>query len=287
VRNVATDNWDFATWDNGRVTVNRNHTETLRAAGLCSFQTFMHAERGEVAKNLRRDRTTLRINLRNPPGEANSFYLKRHLSPPWKEYVKPLLRFRRPIVGARNEWHAIQEFHRAGIPTMVPVAFGECGTESFLLTEAIDGCAKLSEWMQRQFGDDCSAAQKADDGETAAVVDAVARLARRMHSAGLHHQDFYLTHLLLPTDDADGSIYVIDLGRARRVRRLSSHWIVKDLAQLNYSARLFPQWARRRFLETYLDRCVQPSDRRLIRRIERKTARIARHGRKHNMTNEK
>lgn len=239
----------------------------------------MNYSGGRVAKNLLRERTTVQIELDDADGTRRAFYLKRHLPPPWKEYVKPLLRLTRPILGARNEWHAIIQFHKVGIETMIPVAVGERGRTSFLLTESIDGCQKLSQWMENsRRSNDTSA-----DHLTASMVDRVAQVARTMHAAGLHHQDFYLTHLMVPDDDPCRKLYVIDLGRACRRKRLSQRWIVKDLAQLNYSAGSLSQNDRRRFLECYLDRALQDSDRPFVRRIERKTEAIARHSRKNRL----
>ena len=274
-------NFALENWDDGRLTVNREFAETLRRGGLTDFDSFMFDERGEIAKNLLPERTTLRLSLPGRDGEPRDFYLKRHLPVPLKEYVKPWLRLTRPIVGARNEWDAILDFHQAGIPTMVPVAIGERGRKSFLLTEGIARCCKLSDWMETRLGENGSSA--AADDELAAIVDGVAHVARLMHRQGLHHQDFYLTHLLLPVDNRRRGVHVIDLGRARRRRHLGRRWIVKDLAQLNYSAKLFPAWTRRRFLERYLDRPLQPSDRHLRRQIDRKSDRIARHSRKHSL----
>jgi len=130
-----------------------------------------------------------------------------------------------------------------------------------------------------------------DGSRIASLLDDVAHIARRMHDAGLHHQDFYLTHLLLPdvpdrpTGGKEGGtgIHVIDLGRARYRRRLSRRWIVKDLAQLNYSARLLTHSDRRRFLELYLGRPLTLADRPFVRRIVRKSAAIARHSRKNRL----
>ena len=119
-----------------------------------------------------------------------------------------------------------------------------------------------------------------------------------MHAAGLHHQDFYLTHLMVPLDAicatplpaADRSpapdglrIQVLDLGRVRWQRRLSRRWIVKDLAQLDYSAPHFAASERMRFLAAYLGRRVETADRALIRRILRKSRAIARHSKKNGL----
>ena len=111
----------------------------------------------------------------------------------------------------------------------------------------------------------------------------VAKLARQMHDAGLHHQDFYLGHLLVPTHDVWSQILVIDLGRARKLARLSRHWVVKDLSQLLYSARDLDGWSVNAFLETYLDRELCPSDRRFYNRIGSKVAGIKQHSEKNRL----
>ena len=266
-------------WDEGRLTVNREFTEILRANKLTTFDSLMHFSGGRVAQNLLRERTTVQIELDGPDGVRRAFFLKRHLPPPWKEYVKPLLRFVRPILGARNEWNAIIQFHHVGIETMIPVALGARGRYSFLLTESIVGCHKLSQWMENgRRPDDASAVRL-----TSSIVDRVANVARTMHAAGLHHQDFYLTHLMVPDDDPCRTLYVIDLGRACRRKRLGRRWIVKDLAQLNYSARSLSPKDRLRFLEGYLGRTLRDSDRPFVRSIERKTIAIARHSRKNHL----
>ena len=97
------------------------------------------------------------------------------------------------------------------------------------------------------------------------------------------YQDFYLTHLMVPADDPEGELFVIDLGRVRRRRRLGKRWIVKDLAQLNYSTPHLSRDDRLRFLETYLARPLSRTDRPFIDRIERKTESIARHSRKNRL----
>jgi heptose I phosphotransferase len=271
---AAGERWDGERWDGGRVLIGRAFAELFRRHGLTTFEAVMGHREATVAKGVLRERTTVRIDLPDADGPARSFYVKRHTPPPWKEYVKPLLRLRRPILGARNEWEAIHHFRRAGIPTMTPVALGEDGRRSFLVTEAIEGCVKLSEWLPRA---------GVDGSDGAVVREQIAETARRMHAAGLHHQDFYLTHLLVPADDARSRLYVIDLGRVRHRTRLASRWVVKDLAQLAYSARDVPGWDDRDFLARYLGRPLAPSDRRLERRIETKVAAIHRHSRKNRL----
>lgn len=262
-------------WDAGRLQVNAAFADTLRQNGLTTFESLMHYTGGEVAKHLIAERPTTRIELQGPGGSVVC-YLKRHAPAKLKEYLKPLIRLRWPRIGARPEWEAIREFQRVGIPTMTPVAWGQKGRQSLLVTVAIDGCEKLSEWMQRTprptTPEQVAAARQ--------VIRDVAEVTRKMHQAGMHHQDLYAGHILLPHDASRG-IHLLDLGRVRRCRNLSTLWIVKDLAQLHYSTKWFTATDRVRFLKTYLGRPLQYSDRTIIRRILSKAAHIQAHSRKH------
>lgn len=271
--------FEFDAWDDGRLTVNRDWARVLQSHGLTTFDSLMHQSGGTVAKNLLRERTTTRFELSDDDGKTHGFYIKRHSRPPLKEYIKPWLRLRTPIFGARGEWEAMLRFHAAGIPTMVPVCLGERGSSSFVVTEAIEGHNKLSHWMEAAFQSNGSA----DRTKIENVIQRIATIAGMMHRAGMHHQDFYLTHLLLPPDESADGIRVIDLGRVRVRRRLATRWIVKDLAQLNYSAPFVTQSDRQRFLEAYLGRPLNDGDRRFVRKIARKSNAIARHSHKHSL----
>jgi len=271
--------FEFERWDEGRLIVNRRFAPLLQQQGLITFDKLMHLQGGRVAKNLLPERTTTRFVLTSGKHDEQAFYIKRHEPSPWKEYVKPWFRLTRPILGARYEWNAILEFHKAGISTMTPVAVGRLGPRSLLVTESLEGCQKLSDWLQSRNREN----RRTLHNSATRLIEAVARMTRAMHAAGLHHQDFYLNHLMVPTDDIHREVYVIDLGRARRRKQLSQRWLLKDLAQLNYSAELLSAGNRRRFLEVYLGRPLRRCDNGLIRRIQRKTQKIARHSRKNRL----
>jgi heptose I phosphotransferase len=269
----------FDAWDGGRLTVNRDFAGLLERHALTTFDAIANFSGGQIAKNVLAERTTTRLDLATGDGTTRTLYLKRHQPPQLVELIKPLFRLTWPIVGARNEWDAILRFHHVGIPTMVPVALGEKGGRSFVMTQAIEGCQKLTEWMDAR-------RQALRNGELAKlreIVAGVAAVAQRMHAAGLHHQDFYLTHLMVPENGRAARIHVLDLGRARQQTRLASRWIVKDLAQLNYSATGISASDRLRFLTQYLGRRPTPADRSLVRRVMRKSQAIARHSRKNGL----
>jgi tRNA A-37 threonylcarbamoyl transferase component Bud32 len=264
----------FEDWQGGKLRVNRDFAQILRTNQLDTFDALMNYTGGTIAKNLLVERTTTRITLQD--GErSRGFYIKRHSPSPLKEYIKPLLRLTWPILGARNEWNALFEFHAAGIPTMTPVALGEVGRYSFLVTEAIDGYTKLPAWLEQQ----------PPTADLSPVVNRVAEIARRMHAAGLHHQDFYLGHLLIHHCGDDFDVRVIDLGRARASAKLSKRWIIKDLAQLDYSSRHMRIREQVRFLHGYFggSRRLDPAEKRLVRRIRTKSRWIARHSQKNRL----
>ena len=162
---------------------------------------------------------------------------------------------------------------------MIPVARGEGSGRSFLLTAGIEGCCKLTEWMAAR----SSALHNGELRALRQIIAGVADVARTMHAAGMHHQDFYLTHLMFPQSGSSRPIHVLDLGRVRWRRRLSRRWIIKDLAQLDYSASRVTASDRLRFLTAYLGRAVKNTDRPLIRRVLQKSRAIARHSKKNGL----
>jgi hypothetical protein len=269
----------FDAWDGGRLTVNRDFARLLTRHSLTTFDAIANYSGGQVAKNAVRERMTTRLELTDAGGTTRTLYLKRHRRPRVFELIKPFFRFTWPIVGARNEWEAILRFHAARIATMVPVALGESGGRSFLVTQAIEGCQKLTAWME-------SHKHALRNGELATlrrIAAEVADVSRTMHAAGLHHQDFYLTHLMVPEHGTAAPIHVLDLGRSRFQPRLARRWIVKDLAQLNYSAAGVSASERLRFLEHYLGRRPTRADRALVSSVIRKSRWIARHSRKNRL----
>jgi heptose I phosphotransferase len=269
----------FDVWDGGRLTVNREFAPLLAKHALTTFEAIADYSGGQVAKHVLRERNTTRLDLPDAAGATRTLYLKRHQRPRVTELIKPLFRLTRPIVGARNEWEAILRFHEIGIATMVPVALGEAHGRSFLITQGIEDCQKLTAWVEAH-------RHSLRNGELKSlrkIAAGVADVTRTMHHAGMHHQDFYLTHLMVPESGAPAPIHVLDLGRARFQPRLARRWVVKDLAQLDYSAAGVPSSERLRFLARYLGRKTTRGDRTLVTQIVRKSRAIARHSKKNGL----
>ncbi len=274
---------EFTDWDGGRLRVNREDAAIFAAHGLTTFAALMSFSGGELARRVSA-RSTVRFTLADESGER-AFFLKRHERRPFRELWKPLLRLTYPVWGARAEWQAILWFHAAGIPTMIPAALGESHGQSLLVTRALDGCKCLLDWAEewRQGGAAPRGALAWGPAVPRHLIERVAAIARAMHEAGLHHQDFYLNHLFMASPVEPADVRVIDLGRVRRRRKLGARWIIKDLAQLDYSARRISPIDRLRFLRYYFGRRLKPADRALIARVRAKSRAIDRHTQKNSL----
>jgi heptose I phosphotransferase len=264
--------------DRGRLAINRRFAAAFEANRLTTFDAIFNFAGGRVVRSVG-SRSTAQILL-NAGGAGQRFYLKRHSAASLVERVKPVIHLSQPILGARNEWEAILRFHSAGIPTMTPVAFGESGGRSLVMTEDLGTSRTLLDWVNETAGSRPqrpAAASRDVVRLRRELVEHVASIARRMHAAGLFHQDFYLNHMLCCGDPNGLDIRVIDLGRVRERRGPATRWVMKDLAQLDYSARALSCADRLRFLRLYLGRPFQPADRWIIRWIALKSAWIASH----------
>ncbi|MGQ0636243.1 MAG: lipopolysaccharide kinase InaA family protein [Planctomycetaceae bacterium] len=272
---------DVAPCDEGWLTVGASFRHWLESLGLDSFEKLWNLDAGAVVRRVG-SRETSRVTLPTSTGPRD-FYLKRFGAPRWRDWLRTLLHMGWPIHGARPEWEAIHLFIAARIPTLTPVAFGESGDRSLLLTAGLSAHCNLLEFAGGRESGRLVPRSDLFARHARTVTHEVADLTRRMHAAGLHHQDFYLNHLLLCGDERSPEVRVIDLGRARQRRPLARRWIIKDLAQLNFSAQAIPWPSRLRFLRWYLGRPFSPADRRLARRIAFKSQRIASHTEKHRL----
>lgn len=265
---------EIESWDGGRMHVNRSFSKTLKEHGLTSFDSVARFRGVTVVRNVS-GHVTARFTLATSRGPAE-FFIKTHRFPPIKEFIKPLTQLRRPVVGARHEWDAMLRLHELGIPSMTPVAMGQRGFSSFVISEAVENCDNLAERLQQAPATERSLLQV-----KRRMINTVARIASHMHREGIHHQDLYLCHFLVPRNSDGLDIRLIDLGRVQMRRRLARRWIIKDLGQLCYSARQLTRSDHLRFMRAYLGRSVRPDDKPLLRKIACKAVAIARHSQKH------
>lgn len=257
----------------GEMFVSAEALPLLRGAGLTTFDDFMSFAGGTRICH-KRSRSVFRFEI-----DGRAFYLKRNRIH-GVEFWKALSRFQRPSLGAMIEWENILALQQVGIPTVTPVAMGErrcCGLEtaSFTLTEEIYGAEPLDVVVRREFAKPLTVAKRQ---EKWSLIRSLATLAKKFHGSGMNHQDFYLNHFFV---SKNGTLYLLDLQRVARRPRVPEHYRVKDLAQLNYSTQVyggFSRTDRMRFLLQYFGvERLRQEQKRLVRKVLAKTARIAKH----------
>ena len=193
----------------------------------------VEALEGEVFRELEARRT-----LRTEVAERG-FFVKIHRGVGWAEILKNLLLLRLPVLGAGNEWRAINRLASLGVDTMHGVAFGQRGCNpatlhSFIVTEELAPTISLEDFCSDWENMPPPVAFKR------ALIGRVAEMAGRMHRGGINHRDFYICHFLLhldptPTPD-DFKLSIIDLHRAQIREETPRRWRDKDLSSLYFSA---------------------------------------------------
>ena len=258
----------------------------LVSHSLDNFDSLYDLDVGELFKK-NRYRSVVRFFLQGKEGKSHIFHLKRH-HPPFLTRLRTIFTGFRIPEGAENEWHTIIRLEEIGIRTMTPVAFGAIRKyglpyHALTLTEHLYGAERLEEFLPLQFSGKRPGPDKIHYKRK--IIQELARWARRFHGSGFHHQDFYLGHIFIkPCDGEDFTLHLIDLQRVKEHRKVRTSRVVKDLSQINFSATqlsCLSRTDRLRFLMAYLDKeRLNAAEKKLIRKVENKTCRIARHTRK-------
>ncbi|MDH4611903.1 lipopolysaccharide core heptose(I) kinase RfaP [Pseudomonas sp. BN102] len=244
-------------------------------AGRDAF-TAVETLQGQVYRELE-GRRTLRTEV-----EGRGYFVKIHRGIGWGEIAKNLLTAKAPVLGAGQEWTAIQRLHQAGVPTMTAVAFGERGSNpaqqhSFIVTEELAPTISLEDFCVDWLRNPPPPRLKW------ALIGEVARMTGTMHRAGVNHRDCYICHFLLHTERAvtadDFKLSLIDLHRAQTRASTPRRWRDKDLAGLYFSALNIglTQRDKLRFLKAYFRqplRDVLRDEIGLLAWLEQKAARL-------------
>lgn len=263
----------------------------LAACGLVRLADLLHQPPGPWLEGeweeLRKPGlgTRERWRWRLPGDPPRTLYLKRYVSTP---LARQFDRVRQSTAHSRAWWEytCAQELTAAEIAVARPVAFveemrGRIERSSALLVECAAGQPIDRAWPALE-----SAGAAITRG--AARHDLIVRLARfvcAFHSTGLCHRDLYLCHIFYHHPPGEAPEFtLIDLARCHRPRLRRLRWMIKDLSQLDASARQIgiSRSDRLRFLLAYLG--LQRGARRArfyARRIQAKSdwilQRIARH----------
>jgi UDP-glucose:(heptosyl)LPS alpha-1,3-glucosyltransferase len=235
--------------------------------------SLINTLQGPVARELP-DRQTLRFEL-----NLRGYYRKLHRGVGWGEIIKNVLQLRWPVLGAQNEWDALNRLQALNIPSLVPLAYGKRGSnparqQSFIVTRELTDVVQLDHYFEQQ---------SPSVQQRRAIIRRLAELARDLHAAGINHRDFYLCHFMLKPEslvaDTNGRIqpqlFLIDLHRAQCRAQVPLRWRVKDLSGLYFSALNLP-FSRAdiyRFMRIYWGQSLRQllaAERALLARIERR-----------------
>lgn len=196
-----------------------------------TFDALMQLQ-GKAFRDVK-GRKTIQVQM-----AGKSYFLKQHFGIGWREIVKNLLSFKKPILGAMTEVHAIEKLGELGIATTPLVAYGQRGSnpanlQSFVLTQDLGDITSLEDLCS-----DWKLSPPESKFKKALIIE-IAKLAARLHAAGLCHRDFYLCHLVMKKSElAEGNInlILIDLHRMLTDQPVGGRAAMKDIAGLYFSA---------------------------------------------------
>lgn len=187
--------------------------------------------------------------FREPPGSGRrtlrfehagkGYFLKLHWGVGWAEILKNWVTLKHPVLGARNEWRAVQRLQELGVETMDLVAYGEqrgnpARRRSFVITRELRDTISLEDYCRDW------AEQKPPLALKRALLQRVAEMTATLHGHGVNHRDLYICHFLLQQPWAGPHeplhLFLIDLHRVQIRAETPLRWRIKDLAALHYSA---------------------------------------------------
>jgi heptose I phosphotransferase len=228
----------------GQMWVDAAFREPLARAGLTRFVAVMDGSRGECMRALR-DRENWRVRLDAAHSSPQTVYLKKHHVRTLPSRIRAWLGLAPGPTAAETEARNVGRLARDGIDVMRLVAYGQRLhgdglLESFVLTEELAGYEQLDHYLARHFAQRelrRTLPRGSMDAELATLIRRVADVAQRFHAAGYNHRDLYCCHFFVRRAETGGfDVRLIDLQRVEHRWRWRRRWIVKDLAQLAYSA---------------------------------------------------
>ncbi len=196
--------------------------------------------------------------------------LKRYDLTSWLARLKYLHRPSR----ARRAWAAARALQGLGIPTPEPLGYLEIRERGFpvrnyIITQFMGDAVSVREWIKSRY-------MRMDEPVRQSFRSALIESVMNLYRNGVYHADTKVANLLVehPEDDARRIFYWIDLECVRFDVRYTRRMIVRNLTQLNASARFkIPEEDRLEFLRgvsTMFPWLMDPAIERWIRAWSRK-----------------
>ena len=185
------------------------------------------ALKGEIYREVE-SRKTFRFQWK-----GKAYFAKTHFGVGWREIIKNLVQFRLPVLGAANEWYALEKLRDLGVETMHPVAYVSEGwnpakMRSCIITRELENTISLEDFCA--VGMSVTLKRK--------LIVKLATVSKMLHDNGINHRDYYICHFLLDLESSQHEVpvvYLIDLHRAQIRRHTPFRWKVKDIGGLFFS----------------------------------------------------
>jgi heptose I phosphotransferase len=270
------------TVESGKMWIDREFRPALDQDGLSRFEAIMGTTRGKLLRALP-DRENWRLELHPPHAAPRGAYLKKHHVRDWHSWWRAKVGAGPGKSPGRVEARNAARLAKSGIAAMRLIAYGEKLhpdglLESFVLTEELAGYEQLDHFLRRRFAEPEPTARGPRDHQLDQLLKDVAGVAARFHQLGYNHRDLYCCHFFIrEPEPGQFQVNLIDLQRVEHRRRFRWRWLVKDLAQLAYSAPRDRVSCTHKlaFIKHYLGvKRLRPQDKRLIRRVLAKQRRM-------------
>jgi heptose I phosphotransferase len=271
----------FIPAEGGAMWLDENYRHTLGERGLTHFDRVMRALSGRCKKTLP-DREVWHFRIESEAESPRGIYLKRHHLRTWSSKLRAIFRLPPAPTPGRIEAANVGRLASQGIAVMRLIAYGEKLhadglQESFVITEELESYSELQHYLRRNYSDKPT---PQSERQLLRLIRDIAGIVRRFHGAGYNHRDLYCCHFFVKEQSvADWEIRLIDLQRVQRRRWFRRRWIVKDLAQLSWSAPSVCIHCRQKvaFLHEYFGvKKLQPAHKKLIRAVMAKQRRMER-----------
>jgi len=250
--------------------------------GLTSIDSVFSFNAGEnlVKNNLASYRSRLQFEINSPTA---TLFLKRYYKPPIFIQLKNRLSAQRRVSCGLYDIEPASELAEAGIKTPKIIAYGEqwrglFESRSFIITEKIPDAESLERQLPAYFSGQVTT-EKLEQRRN--FIRQLAEFIGKFHKMNYCHRDLYFSHIFY---SKNGKFYLIDLARVFKPRIFRQRYLIKDIAQLYYSApgKYFSKTDRLRFYLKYVGhKKLTMKDKIFIREVINKARRIARHDEKH------
>ena len=260
----------------GNIVVNVAHYASMKEILPAEFRDYFEIESREQVTR-KKGRTVVKIHA-----GWSTYYLKRHFGMKLKDALLEFWRHGRRMSNARLEWKAMETCDALGIKNTPFRVFGEKfkgirEKASFLLTESLPPGKTVEDHLRDGL--------RLDFRRKKELISRIAHIARRLHTEGYTHKDFYLGHFYVVGDLAgEYQLHLLDLQRLCKGAKLLNRWSLKDITALYFSSlpfvptRQITRGDMMRFYLRYVGQTkLRSRDKKFLRAVTVKERRMARH----------